>query len=64
MNDEVTVHRGYAWPPVTPHDPAAIAALWHDIARMRMNARDFEGAHRAIRAEVNLTWQPGRRSIK
>ena len=56
-----TVARG--WGAVTVHDPAAIAALWHDIAVMRLKAHDFEGAKRAVTAEVNLMWRPGKRSV-
>jgi hypothetical protein len=60
--EQLIAHRGHAWPPVTVHDPASVAALWHAVALRRMNDGDHAGAKRAIRTEVNLSWRPGWRS--
>lgn len=56
------VHRG--WGAVTPHDIAQIAALWMDVARMRMSHHDQAGAMRAVRASVNTEWKPGWRQAR
>jgi hypothetical protein len=47
------------WGAVTVHDRSDVAELWHHLALMRMTAQDFEGARRAVRAEVNISWRPG-----